>query len=83
MLRPERLALGGAAAAMANRFEGTVEFVSYLGGLIDVHVRLSPEDRVVVQLPNRADGAIPAIGDRIGVGWPTEAALVFPQPGKA
>jgi putative spermidine/putrescine transport system ATP-binding protein len=77
VLRPERLVLGSSAEGFANAFEGSVEFVSYLGGLIDVHVRLSPADRVVVQLASRADGAMPAIGDRIMVGWSRDAALVF------
>jgi len=54
-LRPERLALGAAAAGLDNRLSGTVELVSYLGSSIDVHVRVSSADRVVVSMPNRAD----------------------------
>ena len=46
------------AAGLDNRLPGTVELVSYLGAVIDVHVRLSPADRVVVQPPNRGD-AVP------------------------
>jgi putative spermidine/putrescine transport system ATP-binding protein len=76
-LRPERLALGAAAGGLDNRLAGTVELVSYLGAVIDVHVRVSPADRVVVSLPNRADGAMPKEGDRIEIGWPKEAAVVF------
>jgi putative spermidine/putrescine transport system ATP-binding protein len=76
-LRPERLALGAAAAGLDNRLHGTVELVSYLGAMIDVHVRVSPADRVVVSQPNRADGAVPKEGDRIDVGWPRQAAAVF------
>ena len=34
-LRPERLVLGAAAAALDNRVSGTVELVSYLGSSID------------------------------------------------
>jgi putative spermidine/putrescine transport system ATP-binding protein len=62
---------------LANELSGAVEFVSYLGGFIDVHVRLSPADRVVVQVPNRGDDAGLRIGDRVMVGWPPEAAMVF------
>src|SRR3954466_7569597 len=58
-LRPERLSLN--AAAHDNRLPGTVEFVSYLGAIIELHVRLSPQERVVVQLPNRRD-ALPNVG---------------------
>ena len=76
-VRPERVALGAAAAGLDNRLPGTVEFVSYLGASIDVHVRVSPADRVVVSQPNRADGRVPKEGDKIDVGWPAEAGVVF------
>ena len=52
----------GGANGMDNRLPGKVEFVSYLGAVLELHVRLSPADRVVVQLPNRGDAA-PAVGD--------------------
>jgi putative spermidine/putrescine transport system ATP-binding protein len=78
-LRPERLALGAAAASCANRLAGTVEFVSYLGANIDVHVRVSPADRLVVSQPNRADGRLPGQGEKVEVGWPAEAAVVFAE----
>ena len=76
-LRPERLSLGASAMGLTNEFNGAVEFVSYLGAVIDVHVRLSPADRVMVQVPNRGDDAVLQIGDTIAVGWPREAAMVF------
>src|SRR6476620_7523126 len=50
LLRPERLSL--TANGMDNRIPGKVEFVSYLGAVLELHVRLSPADRVVLQLPN-------------------------------
>jgi putative spermidine/putrescine transport system ATP-binding protein len=76
-LRPERLALSPAPLEAANSVPGTVEFVSYLGAVLDVHVRLSPQDRVLVQVANRADGFAPAVGAQVHVGWPAEAALLF------
>ena len=48
----------GAAADAANRLTGEIEFVSYLGPLLELHVRLSAADRLVVQLPNHA-GCVP------------------------
>jgi len=54
-----------------------VEFVSYLGAQIDIHIRLSPADRLVVQIANREDGFQPAIGQAVQVGWPAAAGLVF------
>jgi putative spermidine/putrescine transport system ATP-binding protein len=76
-LRPERVALGAAAEGLDNRLPGTVELVSYLGAVIDVHVRVSHAERIVVSQPNRADGRIPKEGDRIDIGWPKQAAVVF------
>src|SRR5689334_884500 len=67
LLRPERLHLGP-ANGMDNAMPGRVEFVSYLGALLELHVRLSPADRVVVQLPNRGEAA-PAMGDDVTVAW--------------
>jgi putative spermidine/putrescine transport system ATP-binding protein len=75
-LRPERLSLN--AAGHDNRLPGTVEFVSYLGAIIELHVRLSPQERVVVQLPNRRD-ALPNVGDAVEVGWQRDAGMVFAQ----
>jgi putative spermidine/putrescine transport system ATP-binding protein len=78
-LRPERLTLGAEAAGLDNHAAGTVSFVSYLGAMLDVHVRLNDTDHVVAQIPNRADGRIPAVGDAITIGWPASACLVFPR----
>ncbi len=77
LLRPERLHLGG-AAGMDNRLSGRVEFVSYLGAVLELHVRLSPADRVVVQLPNRGEAA-PAVGEDVEIGWQRDAGMVFEQ----
>src|SRR5947209_1508969 len=74
-LRPERLHLG-TANGMDNAMPGRVEFVSYLGAVLELHVRLSPADRVVVQLPNRGDAG-PAVGDEVQVGWQGDAGMVF------
>jgi putative spermidine/putrescine transport system ATP-binding protein len=74
LLRPERLSLG--ASGMDNTIAGRVEFVSYLGAVLELHVRLSPADRVVVQLANRGDAA-PAVGDEVNVGWQRDAGMVF------
>jgi putative spermidine/putrescine transport system ATP-binding protein len=75
-LRPERLSLDP-ANGLDNHLQGRVEFVSYLGAVLELHVRLSPADRVVVQMPNRGDAAAPKVGDAVEVGWPREAGLVF------
>ena len=76
VLRPERLSLDG-ADGMDNCLPGRVEFVSYLGAVLELHVRLSPADRVVVQRPNRGGAAAPAVGDAVEVGWHRDAGMLF------
>jgi putative spermidine/putrescine transport system ATP-binding protein len=79
-LRPERLEVESARqAGLDNSLPGTVEFVSYLGALIDIHVRLSPGDRVVVQVANRDSAFAPQVGDTVYVGWQASAGQVFAQ----
>jgi putative spermidine/putrescine transport system ATP-binding protein len=76
-LRPERLSLD--AVGQDNRMPGKVEFVSYLGAVLELHVRLSPEERVVVQLANRGGAGAPSVGDAVEVGWQRDAGMVFAQ----
>src|SRR3990167_6622865 len=77
-LRPERVEIGLVkSAGLDNSLPGTVEFVSYLGALIDIHVRLSPHDRLVVQVANRDGGFTPEVGQSVHVGWSASAGLVF------
>ena len=77
-LRPERVEIGLVPLeGLDNRLSGTVEFVSYLGSLIDIHVRLSPADRLVVQIANREGGFSPDVGQPVHVGWPLSAGQVF------
>jgi putative spermidine/putrescine transport system ATP-binding protein len=76
-LRPERLSLGTTAVTHENHVTGTVTFVSYLGAMLDVHVRLNDRDHVVVQVANRRDAKVPAVGDQVSVGWPGDAGQAF------
>jgi putative spermidine/putrescine transport system ATP-binding protein len=76
-LRPERLEIGpDPLAGLDNDLPGTVEFVSYLGAQIDIHVRLSSADRLVVQIANRGSFA-PEVGQQVHVGWQASAGQVF------
>jgi putative spermidine/putrescine transport system ATP-binding protein len=45
--------------------------------MIDIHVRLSPSDRLVVQIANREGGFSPEVGQPIHVGWSASAGQVF------
>jgi putative spermidine/putrescine transport system ATP-binding protein len=76
-LRPERLALARDGAAADNAFTGQVEFVSYLGAMVDVHVRLSPKERVIVQVANRPEQPLPALGETVTLAWSRTTARVF------
>ncbi len=76
-LRPERLGLTTAAASMDNSFPGAVEFISYLGSQVDLHVRLSPLERVIVQVQNRPEQSLPVIGEQVQIGWSKSTGHVF------
>ena len=77
-LRPERVEIASEPLdGLDNRLPGTVEFVSYLGSLTDIHVRLSPADRLVVQVANRDGRPAPVVGQSVHVGWPASAGQVF------
>ena len=78
-LRPERILLAAAPqAAVDNNLPGVVEFVSYLGATVDMHVRISAKERVVVQIPNRAGQLVPNVGEQVHVAWLAGNGIVFP-----
>jgi putative spermidine/putrescine transport system ATP-binding protein len=81
-LRPERVAVSAdPLPAKDNSFPGEVEFVSYMGGLIDIHIKLTDRDRVVAQIANHEGSVLPKVGDRVHVGWSATSA-VFPAAGE-
>ena len=78
-LRPEAISVGREAAHLDNSFEGVVEYISYLGSVLDVRVRLSPQDRIIVQIANRSGEVLPLMGDPLRVGWPATVGRVFAE----
>jgi putative spermidine/putrescine transport system ATP-binding protein len=81
-LRPERLSLSATPVSGAdNCFPGTVEFASYLGGILEYYVRLTPQHRLMVQAPNRVADPAFAVGDPIHLHWPAQASLVLADDG--
>src|SRR5262245_26727391 len=77
-LRPERIAVSPTPqTGMDNSLPGVVEFVSYLGATIDMHVRISGKERVIVQIPNRADSLVPSVGGQVHVAWAAANGIVF------
>jgi putative spermidine/putrescine transport system ATP-binding protein len=81
-LRPERLSLAPAPVPGAdNCFPATVEFASYLGGIMEYYVRLTPSDRMMVQAVNKFADPSYAAGDRVHLHWPAQASLVLADDG--
>jgi putative spermidine/putrescine transport system ATP-binding protein len=81
-LRPERILVETAPPpGMDNNLPGVVEFVSYLGATVDMHVRISPKERVVVQIRNRAGSLVPTVGANVHVAWQAAHSIVFPGTG--
>jgi putative spermidine/putrescine transport system ATP-binding protein len=76
-IRPEAVSIGPEAARLDNNFEGVVEYISYLGAILDVRVRLTPQDLVIVQVANRIGGPLPKVGERLAIGWPKGTGQVF------
>jgi putative spermidine/putrescine transport system ATP-binding protein len=76
-LRPEAVSVGSEAAHLDNSFEGVVEYISYLGSVLDVRVRLSPQDRIIVQIANRSGEVLPKMGETLRVGWPATVGQIF------
>ncbi len=65
-IRPERVTVSPhRRPAVDNAFTGEVESVYYLGAMLDIHVRLSPPDTIIAQIPNREDGFMPQAGDPV------------------
>jgi putative spermidine/putrescine transport system ATP-binding protein len=81
-LRPERLSLATTPVPGAdNCFAGTVEFASYLGGILEYYVRLTPQDRLMVQATNKLGDPAYVVGDRVHLYWPAQASLVLAGDG--
>jgi len=80
-LRPERVSISAEPNGADNSFPGTVEFASYLGGMLEYHVRLTSADRFLVQTPNTEGGTAHGVGDRVHLQWPAQASLVLADDG--
>jgi putative spermidine/putrescine transport system ATP-binding protein len=77
-LRPERIRLAAAPQAdMDNDHPGVVEFLSYLGATIDVHVRISPQERLIVEVGSAAAPPYLRVGEKVRVAWPAASGMIF------
>ena len=78
-LRPERCRLGAAAHDCDNVVSGQVEFVSYLGSALDVHVRIGAQSKLIVQIANQGSAHEPQLGETVQIGWASTAGLLYPS----
>jgi len=77
-LRPERVRVAALPqAGMDNDLPGVVEFVSYLGATVDVHVRVSGKERVLVQVASEAASPFIRVGEKVYIAWSAGGGIVF------
>ncbi|TMH36581.1 MAG: TOBE domain-containing protein [Betaproteobacteria bacterium] len=48
---------------------------------MEYYVRLTAQDRLMVQAPNKFVDAAHAVGDRVHLHWPAQASLVLADDG--
>ena len=77
-IRPERLLVAEAAKALVNHFTGEVREAYYLGDHLRLRVICFNDREITVKLPPR-DTALPAVGDRISIGWAPDHSRILPE----
>ncbi len=78
-VRPEKVRLGPAAEACANRFDGTVVDQVYVGQSSKVTVQLEDGSRLVANVQIADIGQSIPIGTHVRVGWDPENAVAVPK----
>ncbi len=74
-LRPERVRIG-ASDGLANRYEGVVREVIYVGENTRYRVQIGAVTVLTAKRPNLADGPRPSIGEHLTIGWQPEDMVV-------
>jgi len=85
-VRPERIRLGPAAAACANRIETTVLDVTFLGDQLRVALTSGTGAALLAKVPLGQDAPSPRPGEPLAVGFAPEDAIVLaaePPPEKS
>jgi putative spermidine/putrescine transport system ATP-binding protein len=72
VLRPEKVALGAAAQACANRFPARVVEATFLGDQLRVRLAVLGREDFVLKLPNAAGQSALEPGTTVEIGWRTE-----------
>jgi ABC-type Fe3+/spermidine/putrescine transport system ATPase subunit len=76
-VRPERVRIDPPPAE--SLLEGTVVDRTFLGATTRYALRTSDGHLLQAQVPSAGERAARAPGDQVRIGWPAEAALVFPE----
>jgi len=79
-IRPEKIAVSrNADARWDNQLSGTVRGIAYRGEASDVEIELASGKilRAMIANAERRDSTPLAIGERVVIGWPNEAAVVL------
>ncbi len=81
-IRPEIMSVGEAGGA--NRLQGTVEDVTFLGSIVRIRTSLGPDGPALfTDTFNEPHLRVPARGDSVTLSFPPEACLVLEGPGAA
>ena len=75
-VRPERASIGAAATACENRFEARVVDTIFQGDHTRLRLDFPASANFTVKQNFFADAGPPAVGDRVQVGWSTQALQV-------
>jgi putative spermidine/putrescine transport system ATP-binding protein len=74
-LRPERLTVQDEGGSAANRVSGTIADFSYLGSSFHLLVDTVDLGRLAVTLPVWRHGTPPTVGEKIMLGWDSDAGI--------
>jgi len=84
VLRPECVRIGVRAETCANRLDGVVERVIYVGDVSRVLLTLANGETLIAKVQNSGDAGAIEVGERVRIGWDSEATwLVADVDGSA
>jgi putative spermidine/putrescine transport system ATP-binding protein len=73
VVRPECVRIGTRAAPCANRLEGTIDRVIYVGDVSRILITLPSGQTLIAKLQNSGDAGAGDVGDVVRVGWDSES----------
>jgi len=76
ILRPECVRIGARAESCANRLEGAIERVIYVGDVSRVLITLPGGQTLIAKVQNSGDADAGEVGDVVCVGWDSDSTWV-------